>query len=176
MVKQVVVFFSLLFTSCNCIIPLNEKSVEKKIISSCPSEGKCSTNLIDNKSLEIKTDPTGAIYYELIDNLKSSVIKYEYDEARDTTLQDNAYKEEVLIEIPNEFKEINSKKSELNSVKMIFGKHCFCREQAGIYIIKNGKINSKNKNNNTFLTIEFSIPNIDHKINKITLYLKTKKH
>lgn len=173
MMKQTVLLLSFLSISCNCTKNQgNDVVVEKTISTSCPSDGKCTTILIENKSINTKTDGIGALYYELTDNLKTSVIKFEYNKTVDTTLQDNSYREEVLFEIPNQFNEINKENSELESVKMIFGKHCFCRGQAGIYTIKKGKLNILKENNTTSFNLEFEIPNIDHKIKKISETIK----
>ena len=171
--KQTVLLLSFLSISCNCTKNQgNDIVVEKTISTSCPSDGKCTTILIENKSLNIKMDGTGATYYELIDNSKTSVIKFEYNKTVDTTLQDNSYREEVLFEIPNQNNEINLEDNKLESVKMIFGKHCFCRGQAGIYTIKKGKLKILKENNTTSFNLEFDIPNIDHKIKMISESIK----
>ena len=172
MIKQTVLLLSFLSISCNCTKNQVNDVVEKKHSTFCPSDGKCTTILIENKSLNIKMDGTGATYYELTDNSKTSVIKFEYNKTVDTTLQDNSYREEVLFEIPNQFKEINKENNELESVKMIFGKHCFCRGQAGIYPVKKGKLNILKENNTTSFNLEFEIPNIEHKIKIISESIK----
>ncbi|MQP53308.1 hypothetical protein [Flavobacterium sp. LMO9] len=171
--KQAVLFLSFLCMSCNCAKnQVNNSIVKKTSSSSCPNDGKCTTNLIENKSLNIKTDATGAIYYELTDNSKTSIIKFEYNKTVDTTFQDNSYREEVLFEIPNQFDEINLKDDKLELVKMIFGKHCFCKGQAGIFTIIKGKLNLKKKEKTTSFNLEFEILNIDHKIKKISGTIK----
>lgn len=171
--KQTVLLLSFLSISCNCTkSQVNTVIDEKKNSTSCPSDGKCTAILIENKSLHIKTDETGASYYELTDNSKTSVVKFEYNKTVDTTLQDNSYREEVLFEIPNQFNKISLENNELESVKMIFGKHCFCRGQAGIYAIKKGKLNILKENNITFFNLEFEIPNIEHKIKIISESIK----
>lgn len=173
MIKQVFIFLSLFFTSCNCVFNhVNEKPFKKISISSCPIEGKCTATYIENKSLEIKFDDTGAIYYELNNNFKTSVIKFEYNKTIDTTLQDNFYNEELLFEIPNQFEEINLIDNELESVKMLFGKHCFCRGQTGIYKIKKGKLNLKREEKTTSFNLKFEIQNIDHTIKNISEIIK----
>ena len=173
MIKQAVLLLSFLSLSCNCTKnQVNDVVVEKTYSTSCPSDGKCTTVLIENKSLNIKVDETGASYYELIDNTKTSIIKFEYNKTVDTTLQDNSYREEILFEIPNQFNKINLENYELESIKMIFGKHCFCRGQAGIYSIKKGKLNILKENNTTSFNLEFEIPNIEHKIKIISESIK----
>lgn len=173
MVKQTLLLLSFLSISCNCTKnQVDEVVVETKQSAFCPSDGKCTTILIENKSLNIKIDETGASYFELTDNSKSSVIKFEYNQTVDTTLQDNSYREEVLFEIPNQFDKINLENIELEKVKMIFGKHCFCRGQAGIYTVKKGKINILKSSSLTYFNLEFEIPNIEHKIKFISESIK----
>uniref|UniRef100_UPI004049A6E7 hypothetical protein n=1 Tax=Flavobacterium sp. TaxID=239 RepID=UPI004049A6E7 len=141
--------------------------LEKSSISNCPSDGKCETVLLKNKSLKIQTDGTGSVYYALIDDPKTSVVKFEYNQTVDTTLQDNTYKEELLFEISNELRELKIENKELNTVKMLYGKHCFCRGQAGVYKVNNGKLIVTKKENSISFETEFSIPNIDQKIKTI---------
>jgi hypothetical protein len=173
MIKQAVLLMSFLSISCNCTKnQVNDKVAKETVSNSCPSDGKCTTTLIENKSLNIKTDEIGATYYELTDNSKTSIIKFEYNKTVDTTLQDNNYQEEILFEIPNRFDEINLENNELESVKMLFGKHCFCRGQAGIYAIKKGSLNIIKENKNISFYLKFEVPNIDHKIKKISETIK----
>ena len=171
--KQTVLLLSFLSISCNCTKnQVHDVVVDKTQSTFCPSDGKCTTILIENKSLNIKMDETGASYYELTDNSKTSVIKFEYNKTVDTTLQDNSYREEVLFEIPNQFYKINLENNELESVKMLFGKHCFCRGQAGIYAVKKGKLNIIKEGINTSINLEIEISNIDHKIKKFSETIK----
>jgi hypothetical protein len=173
MIKQTILLLSFLCISCNCTKnKVNDVVIEKTHSTSCPSDGKCSTILIENKSLDIKIDDTGAIFYELTNNSKTSVIKFEYNKTVDTTYQDNNYSEEVLFEIPNQFEKINLIDNELESVKMLFGKYCFCRGQAGIYKIKNGKLNLKREGKTTSFNLKFEIQNIDHTIKNISEIIK----
>jgi len=173
MIKHAILLLSFLSISCNCTKnQVNDVVIEKTDSATCPSEGKCTTILIENKSLDIKTDDTGAIYYELTNNSKTSVIKFEYKKTVDTTFQDNNYSEEIVFEIPNQFEEINLTDNELKSFKMLFGKHCFCRGQTGIYNIKKGKLNLKKDGKTTSFNLKFEIPNIDHAIKKISEIIK----
>ncbi|MFN7013096.1 MAG: hypothetical protein ACK4ON_02375 [Bacteroidia bacterium] len=173
MIKQAVLLLSFLSLSCNCTKnQVNDIVAAETVNTSCPSDGKCTTILIENKSLNIKTDEIGATYYELTDNSKTSIIKFEYNKTVDTTLQDNNYREEILFEIPNKFNEINLENDELESVKMLFGKHCFCRGQAGVYAIRKGKLNVIKQNNKISFNLEFEVPNIDHKIKLISESIK----
>lgn len=169
MIKQVILLLSILNISCNSTKEVIEKAT---ILSDCPRDGKCNVELFQNKSLNIKSDPIGSFYYELLDNSKTTVVKYEYIKTVDTLLQDNNYKEELLFEIPNEFREINLENKELESVKMLYGKHCFCRGQAGIYKVKNGKLIVTKTNSNIIFETDFDIPNIDQKIKTIKTIIK----
>ncbi|MFD2908368.1 hypothetical protein ACFSX9_06435 [Flavobacterium ardleyense] len=169
MIKQVILLLSALTISCTCIKKSSiESNIEQKSAADCPTDGDCTTVLFENKSLSIKTDDIGSIYYTLNDNLETSVIKFEYNKKIDTTLQDNSYREEVLFEIPNSFNiTTDLQNNELQSVKMIYGKHCFCRGQAGIYKVNQGKLNIIKDKNQIYFETDFEIPNIDQKIKKI---------
>jgi hypothetical protein len=55
---------------------------------------------------------------------------------------------------------------------MLFGKHCFCRGQTGIYKIKKGKLNLKREEKTTSFNLKFEIQNIDHTIKNISEIIK----
>ena len=67
----------------------------------CPKEGECTTTIIKNKSLRIKKDDTGQLYYQTEDNLSTSVVHFEYNKKAPEELQDGNYREEILFEIKN---------------------------------------------------------------------------
>src|SRR5690606_11725163 len=65
----------------------------------CPDEGTCTARIEKNKSLDIKTDEFGGIYYNLIDDPTKHVIVYDFSKGFDEQLQDSGYREEILVEI-----------------------------------------------------------------------------
>ena len=173
MIKYIVLVLILLSVSCNSTKKqVKAVRIEESVEIFCPKDGDCSVSLIKNKSLSRRNDITGSIYYELTNNLKTDVIKFEYNKKVDTTLQDSHYREELLFEIPSDFDEIKLEDKELESVKMLFGKHCFCKGKAGIYLVKKGKIIIKKDEQKIFFNLEFEVENTDQKIKKITNSIK----
>jgi hypothetical protein len=160
-------FIVLVFLSIGCNSSKNIAPVENNHKTVCPSDGDCTTNIFKNKSLKINTDTTGTLYYNLVDDAKASVIKFEYIKTVNTTFQDNNYSEEIVFEIPNNLDEIVLENQELQTIKMLFGKHCFCRGQAGIYAVQKGKLQLTKNNTSISFKLNLEVPNSNHKITEI---------
>ena len=73
----------------------------KRQESPCPSDGVCTTEILKNKSLVIKTDEFGSTYTQTIDSETTSVIVYQYNRIVKGDLQDAGYREEIIFEINN---------------------------------------------------------------------------
>jgi len=172
MIKRTFILLFILSISCNSTKKINLAPVENNQKTTCPSDGACTTNIFKNKSLKINTDTTGALYYNLVDDAKTSVIKFEYIKTVNTTFQDNNYSEEIVFEIPNNLDEIVLENQELQTVKMLFGKHCFCRGQAGIYAVQKGKLQLTKNNTSISFKLNLEVPNSNHKITEISETIK----
>lgn len=119
-----------------------EISENMKIESTCPENADCSFEILQNKSLNIKTDGIGKIYYELQDNPNTAVYLYKYNEKiADKTLQDAGYREEIVFEIDKNLSTFSISGKELRSTKMLFGVFCYCKGKAGYYKVNEGSIN-----------------------------------
>lgn len=108
------------------------------IESTCPEAGDCKLEVLKDKSLVIKTDDTGALYYSLEDKPGKAVMRYTYDKAVPDNVQDAQYKETIIFETDNTFSNLNSGK--ITDTKMLFGVQCFCRGKAGFYKVYDGTI------------------------------------
>ncbi len=166
----------LFFGSCKCkkdvttdnvsadFIP-NEK-FQKMLTTFCPENGKCTTEIFRNKSLDIKSDEFGSIYYNQIDNLETSIIKFSYSRNVPKGLQDGSYREEIVFEINNSDKQIAFKNEDIQKTKMLFGRFCYCKGSTGNYKINDGNLILIQKNNKIQFELEF-------KNNKVPQLLKT---
>lgn len=152
---------------------VNKEPMKETVTASiCPEEGVCTPKIFKNQQLQIHVDETGALYYRLTENKNTSVISYEYKKHTDSTLVDNHYSETLLFEIDNNSKELNLKDKNLQNVKMLFEKQCFCRGQAGVYKIEKGHlVFTKEKEVNT-IQLSFEIQNIDQKLKTIQFSVK----
>lgn len=170
--KLLIIPFLTLITACNCQkkVSDNPSEIKKDEIvtnSTCPSDGKCTIEVIKNKSLEVKLDEFGSTYYNLIDNMNTSVVLYRYNKNVEEGLQDASYKEEIIFEINNNEKQLSFSDKDLQKTKMIFGRICFCRGQTGYYTVTSGKLFLENQKENIKLDLSFKISEVPQIINSL---------
>lgn len=147
---------------------LDNLAITSKVEMFCPEDGECTTTILKNKSLKIKKDETNQLYYQTEDNLNTSVIHFEYNKKVPEGLQDGNYREEILFEINNSDSKLELENLSLNSVKMIYGRHCFCRGQAGYFFVQNGKLTLNKTSKEVAFNLEFTITEVPQIIKKIT--------
>ncbi len=123
-------------------LDLSTSKIQKSQLqaTSCPSDGTCTLELLKNKSIQVNRDEIGYQTYELLESKDKSVVKFQYTKNVDKSLQDASYVEEVLFEISNTAQKMELKDNELKEANLIFGRHCFCKGQAGIFNISHGNL------------------------------------
>ena len=140
--------------------------------SSCPEDGICTIEIIKNKSLLLKNDEIDALYYQMTDNDDTSIIKFEYQKNTEKELQDANYREELIFEIKNTDTYLKLENDNLKTIKMLFGKHCFCRGQAGYYNVKEGKFNLTKENGGYTISLNFITNEVPQVIKKINAFVQ----
>ncbi len=108
-------------------------------ITGCPEEGNCTVVLHKKTNLVIKEDGTGAMYPEMVagDNM---VVEYTYSKKGPEGTVDGNYSETIHFEIPATSNNLSKENTSLTDVSLLYGKHCFCKGEAGYYPITNGKL------------------------------------
>ncbi|MFK5957466.1 MAG: hypothetical protein QM495_01210 [Lutibacter sp.] len=173
--KNLVLLIIILFSSCK--ITKNKTFTVNNNLNfeteNCPENGKCTIELIPNKSIIFKKDEVG-ITYPIISEGEKTIFKYTYKKNPITNTQDSNYIEIVYAEFEPKISEISLSNSELQNVKFYFGRLCYCKGETGYYPIKNGefKISELTKNS---LKIDFKfnikeVPQIISKINEIVYF------
>lgn len=138
MKKIIVLFlFGLLF-SCNA--QKNVSTAMPTLSSECPSDGTCEVEILKNKQLILHYDDLGGMYYDIKDQEGTMVIHYQYNKTTQANLQDGHYREDIIFEIKNSDKSLDLTDFELQQVKLIFGRHCFCKGQTGYFKIDKGNL------------------------------------
>ena len=108
-------------------VPENSSDpVEMEEVNSCPTKGNCKITLHKNKDLIVKQDGIGANYPELAEGTHM-VIEYNYSEKAPEDIADGDYAETIHFEIPTSFTSLTKENTDLGDVKLLYGKHCFCR-------------------------------------------------
>lgn len=142
-----------------------------RISSYCPIEGDCKVNRIKNVSLqvkEVKDGNRGEMYYELIPSHNSDVVIYTYNKAVDDILMDGFYREEIVFEVPKENQRIILEHRNLQDVKMLFGRFCYCKGETGYYKVKRGSANIKYSDSRIRASLDIQILDVPQLIKKVS--------
>lgn len=170
------IIFCVLFMFC-CPIKNNEINpdinkngiVANQIFKNCPSEGSCTISILKNKKIVIQRDEINGISYTLEDDKVSSLIKYTYNKQKIKDAVDDSYTEEILIPFEHAKDNLELKNTELKEKHILFGKHCYCKGEAGYYLIEKGKLSLNIKEGVYLLKFDFEISNTTHKITSINV-------
>lgn len=141
-----IAFAFLPFLLIACASKKDSVSLEERkavIQSYCPENGECKIEILQNKSLDIKTDGTGMPYYTLEDAVGKVVVRYTYDFIVPKDVEDAGYTETIIFETDKEFSNLN--KANPKDLKMLFGVQCFCRGKAGFYRVEKGLVDYSDK-------------------------------
>lgn len=160
-------------TSKNTVIELSQHMF--LTTENCPKNGECSIEFIPNKTIEFKKDEFG-IAYPVISEGNKSIFKFTYNKKPLINTQDSNYTEIVYAELDNPINEISLIGNELETIKLYFGRLCYCKGETGYFPIKKGSFNIKKSNNNSLkVDIEFTIKEVPQIISKIieTVSLKS---
>ena len=167
--KYLIAFLFCIITSCNsqqkASIEANKMIVETK----CPEDGLCTFEVLTKKLLDIKKGSLGEIYPKISDG-KMIVFKFDYKKKEITDVMDSSYNEIIHLEVDPDNPEVNLKDSELEKVKLIFARFCYCKGQTGYYKIKEGNLSIKKTSNDNYnLILNFKtneVPQIITSINE----------
>ena len=141
--------------------------VNSKLASMCPEDGTCTITIYPNEKLEILTDGTGAIYYKKIADSNSTIFHFQYIRTMEEGIQDGQYQEEVIFEYSNDNLSLNLTDLSLQKTKMLFGRHCFCKGQAGYFLVNSGSLNLNQSKEQTTLDLQFKISEVPQIITQI---------
>lgn len=142
------------------------------ITSECPKDGTCSVQLSKNKSMVMKKDEFGSMYYTLEESTSKSVVQYSYNRTVKGDIQDANYREEVVFEIDNDTENINLSDAALQNTQLLFGRFCFCRGQTGYYQINQGKLNITKSTNEKTIDLNFKIDVVPQIIHHVSFSIK----
>lgn len=157
---------------CKCPKATIAESNKNSIESVCPENGKCTIELLRNKSLAVKADEFGSVYYQILESNETSVVIYRYDKDVPKNLQDANYREEIIFEINNKTQSLSLSGKDLQQCKMLFGRFCFCKGQTGYYKVEDGMINLIQNDNVVNFNLDFTITKVPQIIKSIQVTVK----
>jgi|SRR5690554_277712 len=92
-------------------------------------------------------------------NPHTVLVQYEFNRDKsEDGYADDFYKEEIFIEIPLKAFKKQYKNEELEQVKLVYAKHCYCKGEAGYYKITDGTLNIKHSEKETSVKLNFKAP------------------
>jgi hypothetical protein len=158
--------------SLSLIMMLSWGCKSKKMDSPVSEALETNTNtmmtLHDNTALELKIDYIGSLYYELVPNEEYIVVSYRYEENMPEDIMDGHYIEEIYFQIAKPIVPMTVSNTLLADHKALFNRQCFCRGEAGTFLITEGNlILEENKDNFTF-EFNFSVSKGKQITQKIT--------
>jgi hypothetical protein len=168
--KQLLIIGMLVFFSCkatkNTGVEIKEPLVSSTV--NCPENGECTIAFIPNKAIEFKKDEFG-IGYPVISEGTKTIFKFTYKKKPISNTQDSNYTEIVYAELSNTITETHIEDSELETIKLYFGRLCYCKGETGYYPIKTGKFKLQQVANNVLkIAVEFRIKEVPQIISKIS--------
>lgn len=126
--------------------------------SECPENGTCTATREVNKGLKENVIETG-VYPQIIEKENSILIQYEFNRKKsEGNYADDFHKEEIIFEIPAKSFKKEYKGEQLQEVKLIFGRHCYCKGSAGYFLIKEGTLKIDNSESKTKVNLTFKAP------------------
>lgn len=144
------------------------------ISNDCPKNGQCTFDILTQKSLNFKKDEFGHLYPE-IKKGNQIILKFTYQKNSKKGIVDGNYKEIIYAEIPEEYQELNLKNKALKSIKLHFGRFCYCKENSGYFPIKEGNFQIKKISKSEILArCNFTIKNIPQIITSFKKIITTK--
>lgn len=161
------IVFSSLIMACSSNKNLSQSALASKTLSTCPTDGVCTFEVLKNKTFRVKKDEFGNSYSELLEGNKT-VLKFEYKRNTPPDLQDASYSELIYIEIENNIEALSIKDSKLGKSNIGFSRLCFCRGQTGTYPITSGDLAISKISKNTFqLNFNFQVSEVPQIITSI---------
>ncbi|MCG2419471.1 hypothetical protein K8089_10595 [Aequorivita sp. F47161] len=124
--------------------------------SGCPEVGNCIVVLHKNKNLVVKEDGTGAMYPEMTAG-KNIVVEYTYLKEGPEGTADGNYSETIHFEIPAATTNLRKENATLSDVNLLYGKHCFCKGEAGYYPITDGNLSVEKNNETITFDLKFKV-------------------
>lgn len=162
---------SILFCSCKSSSKndVNSNSDNKlNLTTNCPENGSCTFEIIPNSSMNILTDDTGALYPQFQES-DAFILKFEYTRDEQPDIEDDGYSELIYLEINKDISKLELTNSELDHVKLLFARLCYCRGASGYYKIRDGHLTITKKENNEYhMDLSFQTNEVPQIIKRIS--------
>ncbi len=151
---------------------LNEKHTI--LLSNCIDNAVCNIEIIPKSNLLIKEDEFKNTYIEF-EKGNNIIIKYQLKKNELPNTADSHYSEIIYLEIDNYNKSLYLKNEELQQVKMIYGRLCYCKGSSGYFKVIKGSLELILSKNKLSLNTNFNVENIPQLVSQINENISLQK-
>lgn len=134
---KIIAITILAFSSCSV---KNNLPIEAYESTNYPTDGVCTIEILKNKTMIVGTNEDSTMTYTLADDLKHSVVRFQYKRDMNQSEYDGSYREMTVFEIDNSILSQVIANEELPNTKMLAGIFCFCKGRAGLHKVNKGKL------------------------------------
>lgn len=127
------------------------------LVPPCPDDVDCLSEIHQGKTLVIKKDDTGQMYYNLENDVDKTVFIYHYKQQMDESYMDGHYNEEVIFELDNKL--LKKSFTNIKPSQSLFGVFCYCKGKAGYYPLANTMVSYDKKTKNLTFVLEQVVEN-----------------
>lgn len=99
------------------LVACKTTQTDSPLLQDCPNNGDCEVQVLKETKLFISEDSMGISEISFEEDVDFQVIFIQFKDSKTTN-----YKEEIYLQIPSRFKEIQSKNQSLQNQKVIYGK------------------------------------------------------
>ncbi len=142
-------------------------------LENCKENAQCNIQIIPNTTLIIKQDEFQHFYIEKGKGEKT-IIKYEFKRNKLPNTADSQHTELIYFEIDNNCKSLSLTNQELQEVKMMYGRLCYCKGTSGYFKVTQGELKFTNENNELSINLKFKVGKIPQLITEINETIKLK--
>jgi len=133
----------------------------------CPEGAECTVAIKNNASMTINEDTIG-MKYPSIEAGDNMVVHYTYATKGPEGTADGDYSETIHFEIPANTGKLSLMDADLQNVGLLFGKHCFCKGEAGYYKVTKGSLVLVKTEKALTFDISYTIDETSQKMNRIS--------
>ena len=160
------IIFLFLYLGCKTNQDVSQESGSHLKEISCPENGNCTFEVLQNSILNIKTDEFGKLYPEVLPGDKV-VIKFHYKKKELKKAVDGSYSEFIYLEVSKNEKQLILKDRDLQKAKLLFGRICFCGKNGGYYRVTQGNLYLFNSNGMLKMDLTFNVNKVPQIISKL---------
>ena len=116
--------------------------------------------------LLLKTDSQGVIYPDIAKG-ERIIIEIIYNKKAPADTRDGNYREVFTFEIPDTAIDLNLKDSEMQQVKAVFARFCYCKDANRYTRVTEGNFRISRKGDSLHLDLDFKMRKTAHILDKI---------